>query len=166
MPIQQEELLFRPQYSYLTVRDYTLVDQPGFNQALTVAQTQVAASNGSEIVIVCAQDTLRIRTVVYVHEDQPACSESDEWPGRISFTLPVPTSQLHVGDAFGNAVIIDLPGPPGDFAVDISYRGREQARAKVAETIEQFAAMPLRQGMEWLEQWSGIEEYRIDVRHI
>ncbi|MEU8311317.1 MULTISPECIES: hypothetical protein [Micromonospora] len=163
MPHRQEELSIRPQYGYLTIHDCRLVDQPGFNDALTAARTEVAASNGSEVVIVCAQDLLKVRVLVVVHSNQQSRVPNDkDWVDCLLFTLPSPEGRFNVGDAFGNAISVELPRP-GLYSMQVSYRGRDEAQIKAMSLSERFAAMPLHEGMQWLEQWTGIEEYRLDI---
>ncbi|OZV76740.1 hypothetical protein CA850_26350 [Micromonospora echinospora] len=161
--LSRKELLFAPLYRTLTVRDYTLPDQAGTSEAIAAAQHHVAASNGAEIFIICAQDMLKIRTVIELHNTERPEANPGDWTERLLFELPFPSAEAHMGDGFGNAVVMELPHP-GIYKVDVLYRGRNEAISQTLSIAEEFATMPTPQSIEWREQWAGIEEYRILLR--
>ncbi|MFV2021692.1 hypothetical protein [Micromonospora sp. LOL_023] len=137
------------------------MDRPGFENALRIANSQVAATNGEEVMVSCAQDILKVRVLVTVTSHVSGHPRSSNISSvGLRFVLPFPSARLHVGDAFGNALLIDLPAV-GSYSVDIHHRGREEAELKLRELNERLVAMSAVDDMAHLEQLAGIEQYEI-----
>jgi hypothetical protein len=159
--VATRELIFTPSYKLFSIRDYGMVDQPGAGDARTTAYRDVVGSSECEIFIVCAQDQLKVRLTVAIH-DEPSTVQREPWQDTRRFILPFPTAHLHAGDEFGNVINLNLP-VTGPWAVTVQYRGRSEAVETLKRIWPQAAALPLPQTMEELEKYAAIEEYAITL---
>lgn len=157
-----ESLVFIPDYRFFSVRDYNMYEQPGAADALTAAYQQIMASNGYESFVVCAQDQVKIRLTVDLH-DQPTPPDTVQWDGEpAQFSLPFPSATLHAGDAFGNAITMPLPAE-GRYTVIIQHAGRDEATRALAQVWPDAAQLPLDDARDLLDRWAGVERYRVTV---
>lgn len=150
----------RVDYRFFSVRDYGAVELPGASEALSAAHRSVTAASEHEIFVVCAQDQLKIDLSVTVH-DGPATYDG-RGAGMARYTLPFPTARLHAGDAFGNAITMDLP-EDGTYTVIIEHTGRERAQQILSEVLPQTTDLHGEEMRQFLDQWDGIERYRINL---
>ncbi|GAB1690702.1 hypothetical protein [Krasilnikovia sp. M28-CT-15] len=155
--IDTREAVFSPSYKIIRIHDYTLPDQPGHPEALDAAyQDQVAASDFA-VMVVCAQDLLKVRLTVALH-DAPTEVDTTSWDSTRRFALPFPSARLHAGDGFGEGIVMDLLDE-GDYAVIVQYRGRDTAKETLAREWPQASELAGDDLSDYLNQWAGLEEY-------
>ncbi|MEU8238921.1 hypothetical protein AB0C07_11795 [Actinoplanes missouriensis] len=160
MPLATQSLMFIPDYRFFSVRDYSAVDQPGASEALSAAHRDIIAASDYEIFVVCAQDQLKIDVSVTVDDDLTSLDRHGD--GTVRFTIPFPTAQLHAGDAFGNAITMDLPRA-GAYSVTIEHTGRERAREILSELLPHTADLHGDELRDVLNQWAGTERYQVTL---
>ena len=157
MLLATESLKFIPDYRFFSVRDYSTVDQSGAAEALAAAHQQIIAASEYEIFVICAQDQLKIDLTVLVH-DAPVPNADTAGP----YTIPFPTATLHAGDAFGNALTMDLPDD-GIYTVMIEHAGREEAARILREAWPQTVDLHGDDLRAVFDQWAGTERYRVTL---
>lgn len=157
--VETREIVFAPSYRLISVRDYHLAGRPGGNAARAAAYRDIVGASEYEVFVVCAQDQLKVRLAVTVHDEPVA---ADRGPGADSwrFVLPFPNGYLHAGDEFGTVVNLNLP-VGGPWTVIVRHRGRAEAVDALDRVWPHVAALPLPETMKVLDVYSAIEEYQI-----
>jgi hypothetical protein len=159
--VDTDEAVFSASYKVIRIHDYALPDQPGTAEALAAASRDHVASSDLAIIVVCAEDLLKVRLTVALH-DEPVDVDHTPWEATHVFHLPFPSARLHAGDGFGAGVVMDMINE-GDYAVIVQYRGREAATRTLERVWHQATMLPSIQAVEHLDRWAGTEEYRLTL---
>lgn len=122
----QHELIAVPSYRLITVRDQDNDAGVGLDEAITQAQTIVAASTGYELVICCVQDLLPVSARLEAWSAQPTEVGAPDWSTPQVFELECPSALLVLSSPTGEALDADLPTGPGIYALESPTRGENR----------------------------------------
>ncbi|HUQ56328.1 hypothetical protein [Lentzea sp.] len=158
--LDQHELITVPSYRLITMRDEDNDAGAGLDEAITQADTVVVASTGYELVISCAQDILPVSVHLEVWSARPADADEPGWSRPRAFELECPSALVVLSSPTGGALDASLPGGQGVYALDVVYRGREQALAARRHVLEHEDTVSHVQAVA-ATQPGGFERYRI-----
>ncbi|MFJ4478689.1 hypothetical protein ACIQVR_30080 [Streptomyces xanthochromogenes] len=142
------ETLVMPDYGGFDLYDADC-DAHDDNTLIPRARTQVAAGNGHEILVVCAQSRIKVRLHIETWTAQPPLP--DEWEGHCDLRMEFPTGQLIISERTRGAW--ETTVPTGDHHARLSYRGR-----KTAEQAASSSVLPAE-----LAPYEGTEEYLLQL---
>ncbi|MGW2858208.1 hypothetical protein [Streptomyces sp. NPDC001205] len=113
------------------------------------ARAQVAAGNGYEILVVCAQSRIKVRLQIETWTAQPALP--DGWEGHCDLRMDFPTGQLVISERTRGAW--ETTVHTGDHHARLSYRGRETAERAASTAMLPSELIP----------YEGTEEYLLQL---
>jgi hypothetical protein len=158
MKLIEQQMIFCPDYKFFVLRDASSYNAPGSDEALAAARQEVVAATEWCLFVVCAQDLLRVRVHLEVHDEFPNRPDEDGWSEAYLTILSFPSAYLQLGDVTGQAIGIELPGGPGAYQVSVRHRGRAIAAAQTQLLLNTSALTAPE-----LKRHAGIEEYQISL---
>lgn len=162
--VSRHELVLRPQYRLIVVRDVDVDAAEGRSRAIEEAATTVAAATAYEIVIAAAQELTPVQLEVETWRGPPDTLEGLGWSDPLTFTIDLPTGELLAGDTFGNVIDdIEAPQGPGRHTVSVHHRGRDQAIGAAAQIAAALGAGDGPAADALQSEWSGIERYLLRI---
>ncbi|MEU4559457.1 hypothetical protein AB0F72_13810 [Actinoplanes sp. NPDC023936] len=162
--VSRHELMLRPQYRLIVVRDIDADAAEGRSRAIEEAATTVAAATDYEVVIAAAQELTLVHLEVETWEGPPDTIEDQGWSHPLTFTIDLPTGELLAGDTFGKVIDnIEVPEGPGRHTVSVYHRGRDEAAAAAVGIAAALGAAdgPAADALQL--QGSGVERYLLRI---
>ncbi|MEV6723796.1 hypothetical protein AB0M94_23010 [Streptomyces xanthochromogenes] len=139
--LTHEALVF-PDYGAFELYDADC-DAHDDNSLIPNARAHVAASNGYEVRVACAQSLIKVRLYIETWTAKPPVP--DGWDGHCDLQLELPTGQLVISE--GTMGARDVMLTKGHCGVRISYRGRSEAKG-IAEAQSLEADLSRHDGTE------------------
>jgi hypothetical protein len=134
-PAGRHELIIRPQYRLITLRDVECLLDPS-DPAIDDAANHVAGASPYVLAITAAQDLVPVRVVVEIWPTD-APEPPAGWATPLTFDIECPTGQLVLGDGIGTNIDgINPPQGPGHYTVQATYRGRDRALTEQQKILD------------------------------
>ncbi|MGW5715318.1 hypothetical protein ACWEVP_04065 [Amycolatopsis sp. NPDC003865] len=134
-PLATYQLVMVPSYRLITLRDQDCDAAPDSASTIDDARRAVAASDGYELFIDCAQDILSVTVSVDVRNESPELSRAiDRSP---VLDLQCPSGELALGSPTGDAIGIEVE--PGAYSVIVEHEGRQAAAERRQQILDERA---------------------------
>lgn len=141
------ETLVMPDYGGFDLHDAGF--DAGGSDLIEPARAHVAAGNGYEVMVACAQSHIKVKLRIETWTTAPPLP--DVWEGHRELRMEFPTGQLVISERTRGAW--DITVPTGNHHARLSYRGREEA--------QRIAALPAQQTE--LARHEGTEQYLLQL---
>jgi hypothetical protein len=134
-PLATYQLVTVPSYRLITLRDQDCDAAPDSAGTIDDARRAVAASDGYELFIDCAQDILSVTVSVDVRNESPELSHATDRSAVLD--LECPSGELALGSPTGDAIGIEVE--PGIYSLIVEYEGRQAAVGRRREILDERA---------------------------
>jgi hypothetical protein len=150
--LASHDFVTSPGYSLITLHDQDCDAGTNAGEAITAAQTSVAASTEYCLYVSCAQDIIPVTIKVAIWDGPP------EGRGE-HLRLECPSGDLMLGSPTGEIFRVELPRGPGDYTVMVTHEGRAEADAQRCQLLAQLDEID--DLSDAAEEHIGVERYTI-----
>lgn len=152
----------RLDYSLLELRD--VANFPAASADVSKeANRDIAASNEVVVFIAAAQSVLRVRVELQIWDATPPFRKERGWQRTGAMRLTCPSGRLYLASPTSSPPfeIDDLPDGPGVYRLEVLYRGREGAMARIPEVNKETFELSCEEADPIFSKYADLEKYRI-----